>query len=129
MPLRINSIDITIKIKPIILCIILNPNFPNLLDKILDSCKIMKVVIKTINKAKNNDIFLLLVVDSDDKIIMEAIEPGPAINGIARGVYAISFFSSASFSSLGVVLVLDLFDSIISKLILSNSIPPAILNP
>ena len=72
---------------------------------------------------------LLLFVDSDDKIIIEAIEPGPAINGIPSGVYAISLFSYASFSSFGVVFVLDLFDSIISKLILSNSIPPAILNP
>ena len=88
---------------------ILNPNFPNLFDKILDILKIKKVINKTRTKATINDTMRLLFVDSDDKIIIEAIDPGPAIKGIPSGVYAISLFSSASFSSFGVVFVLDLF--------------------
>ena len=64
---------------------------------------------------------------SEYKIIIDAIDPGPAIKGIPSGVYATSFLSSASFCSDGVVLVLDLFDSTISRLILNKIIPPAIL--
>ena len=124
-----NSIDITINIRPIILCNILRPSLPKFFDKFFDTLKTKNVIIKTIIRVANNVNLSIVFLASEDSIIIEAIDPGPAINGIDNGVYAISFFSSASNSSLGVVLLLDLFDSIISKLIFKSNIPPAILKP
>ena len=50
IPLRINSIDIVIRINPIILCIILNPDLPKFLESIFDILNIKNVINKTSDK-------------------------------------------------------------------------------
>ena len=53
IPLKINSIEITISINPMSLCIILNPDLPKLFDRYFDILKINNVINRTMNKAKN----------------------------------------------------------------------------
>ena len=70
IPFNINSIEITINIRPIILCNILKPSLPKFFDKFFDTLKMKNVIIKTIIRVANNVNLSIVFLASEDSSYM-----------------------------------------------------------
>ncbi len=65
---------------------ILKPDFLKFLVNIFDDRNIINVINNTIIRDMNKVILSIELFASDDNIIIDAIEPGPAINGTPKGL-------------------------------------------